>query len=112
MTPGQIGYQAYALSTGGKTFDDRVMPCWEDLPERIQAAWEAAAAAIRLGCSCPCHRPDEPAHGGCEACHRKDHRDAARLLLGPKGCTCPTTVNELTECAVCKGMRSRAQAKL
>lgn len=46
MTPGQIGYEAYALSTGGKTYDDRDMPRWKDLPERIQAAWEAAAAAI------------------------------------------------------------------
>lgn len=43
---GQIGYEAYATSTGGKTFDGRDMPTWLDLPERIQAAWEAAAIAI------------------------------------------------------------------
>ncbi len=43
---GQVGYQAYAESTGGKTFDGRDMPSWEELPGRIQAAWDAAAKAI------------------------------------------------------------------
>lgn len=44
---GQRGYEAYAVSTGGKTFDGRDMPKWNELPERIRAAWEAAADAIR-----------------------------------------------------------------
>lgn len=48
MTPGQIGYEAYALFTGGKTFDNRDMPQWKDLPDRIQAAWEAAGIAILM----------------------------------------------------------------
>lgn len=43
---GQIGYEAYADATGGKTFDGREMPKWSELPERIENAWEAAAAAI------------------------------------------------------------------
>lgn len=43
---GEVGYKAYALSTGGKTFDGRDMPAWEELPERIRGAWEAAASAI------------------------------------------------------------------
>ncbi len=43
---GKLGYEAYASSTGGKTFDGRDMPTWEDLPERIQRAWYAAASAI------------------------------------------------------------------
>jgi hypothetical protein len=40
------GYDAYAKSTGGKTFDGRDMPAWDALPERIQEAWVAAALAI------------------------------------------------------------------
>lgn len=45
---GQVGYEAYAQSTGGKTFDGRDMPTWEQLPERIQRAWiDATQAAHR-----------------------------------------------------------------
>ncbi len=44
---GRIGYEAYAKCTGGKTFDDRDMPTWDALPQRIRDAWEAAARAIR-----------------------------------------------------------------
>jgi hypothetical protein len=41
------GYEGYAKSTGGKTFDGRDMPTWEELPLRIQEAWrEAIAAAV------------------------------------------------------------------
>ncbi len=43
---GQIAYEAYAIHTGGKTHDGRDMPSWEDLPGRIQHAWEAAARAV------------------------------------------------------------------
>lgn len=43
---GRIGYEAYAASTGGKTFDGRDMPTWDQLPERIRNAWEAAASAV------------------------------------------------------------------
>lgn len=46
MMYGRIGYEAYAESTGGKTFDGRDMPRWDELPQRIVAAWEAAALAI------------------------------------------------------------------
>jgi hypothetical protein len=41
-----LAYDAYAVSTGGKTFDGRDMPGWEELPERIQAAWTAAAHRV------------------------------------------------------------------
>lgn len=44
---GSVGYEAYAQSTGGKTFDGRDMPRWSDLPERIQKAWNDASLAIR-----------------------------------------------------------------
>lgn len=40
------GYEAYAKSTGGKTFDGRDMPTWMQLPLRIQDAWASAAEAI------------------------------------------------------------------
>lgn len=46
MTRGQIGYEAYAASTGGKTFDGRDMPAWAALPSNIKQAWMAAAKAI------------------------------------------------------------------
>ena len=38
-------YEGYATSTGGKTFDGRQMPAWEELPDRIQETWRAAIAA-------------------------------------------------------------------
>lgn len=46
MMRGQIGYEAYAFSTGGKTWDGRNMPKWEDLPSHIRIAWDDAAEAI------------------------------------------------------------------
>lgn len=44
----KIAYRAYATSTGGKTFDGRDMPDWDDLGDRVQAAWTAAAEAVRV----------------------------------------------------------------
>lgn len=41
-------YQAYVEFTGGKTFDGRDMPTWENLTERIQQAWTAATDAVDL----------------------------------------------------------------
>jgi hypothetical protein len=46
-SPAKNAYEAYAESTGGLTFDGRKMPTWNDLPERIRNAWEAAARAAR-----------------------------------------------------------------
>jgi len=43
---GKCGYEAYAKSTGGKTFDGRDMPMWEQLPENIKRAWADASKAI------------------------------------------------------------------
>ena len=45
---GKTGYEAYAASTGGKTFDGRDMPKWDDLPPKIQTAWMEAARAIAV----------------------------------------------------------------
>ena len=44
---GKRGYEAYAVSTGGKTYDGRDMPTWDQLPERIRQAWIAAAADVK-----------------------------------------------------------------
>lgn len=42
----QVAYAAYGQSTGGYNFRGDPMPEWEDLPPEIQAAWQAAAAAV------------------------------------------------------------------
>lgn len=47
----QIGYEAYAKFTGGKTFDGRDMPTWEQVVScgtKVAGAWAAAAEAIAL----------------------------------------------------------------
>lgn len=50
-THGQVGYEAYAETAGGKTFDGRPMPTWAQLGEtdvgkETQRRWEVAAGAI------------------------------------------------------------------
>jgi hypothetical protein len=47
-TYGRAGYEAYGRSTGGKTFDGRDMPTWNELPQKIRTAWCDAAMAIRV----------------------------------------------------------------
>lgn len=42
----QIGYAAYAKSSGGKNFLGNPMPTWEDLPAAIKQHWFAAANEI------------------------------------------------------------------
>ena len=42
---GRVGYEAYAESTGNKTYDGRDMPKWEELTQRIQDAWRHAGVA-------------------------------------------------------------------
>ncbi len=46
-TFGRIGYEAYAVSTGGKTYDGRDMPTWDGLTNKIRTAWCDAASAVR-----------------------------------------------------------------
>ncbi len=48
-TYGQIGYERYARSTGGKTWDGKPMPTWDQILERtphVARAWEDAAHEI------------------------------------------------------------------
>lgn len=42
---GQLAYLAYSEAVGGTTHDGRPMPAWEDLGEKIQGGWIAAAAS-------------------------------------------------------------------
>lgn len=44
-TYGEIAYDAYCEAVGGKTWDDRDIPAWKDLTDKIRAAWEAGAEA-------------------------------------------------------------------
>lgn len=39
-------YKAYLASTGNKNFKGDPMPEWEDLPQPIKTAWEAATRHI------------------------------------------------------------------
>jgi hypothetical protein len=50
-TLGQIGFEAYNASTGGKTFDGRDIPPWESVAAEkphVAKAWEDAAQAISI----------------------------------------------------------------
>lgn len=57
-TPAQIAYHAYAKATGGLTHDGRPMPAWDQLGDRIQHAWAAAALALGIERDVP-----QPAYG-------------------------------------------------
>lgn len=43
---GKVGYEAYGEQVGWKAYNGEAMPQWEQLPQRIQDAWHAAASAI------------------------------------------------------------------
>lgn len=43
VTLGQIAYTAYGDTVDWKNFQGNPMPSWEQLPDIIQRAWEAAA---------------------------------------------------------------------
>lgn len=48
LSLGQIAYDAYRNHAGGVSLvSGDPLPGWDELPERIQAAWEAAADSIR-----------------------------------------------------------------
>ena len=51
MTGGQIAFEAYNKSTGGKTFDGREIPTWDEVKEskpHVCTAWEDAAMAVLI----------------------------------------------------------------
>lgn len=41
-----VAYESYAAATGGKTFDGRPMPTWEEARARIGHAWAAAVTGV------------------------------------------------------------------
>jgi len=42
----KAAYAAYGEATGGRTYDGRLMPGWDDLGDTIQNAWAVAAHAV------------------------------------------------------------------
>lgn len=47
---GQVAFEAYCTAVGGKTFDGKPIPGWDELHGdrlKVQGGWEAAAQAIR-----------------------------------------------------------------
>lgn len=45
-TPGQINFEAYAASVGGRTYDNKPIPAWEALSSAVREAWEEGAKAV------------------------------------------------------------------
>lgn len=45
MSPGQIAFEAYNISRGGKTHDGKPTPPWTELGEGVRGGWEAAGEA-------------------------------------------------------------------
>jgi hypothetical protein len=43
---GKIAFDAYAEAVGGKTYDGKPIPKWDDLSINIQQAWNKAAWAV------------------------------------------------------------------
>lgn len=43
---GQVAFEAYNEAKGGKTYDDKPIPPWDQVGEKVQAGWEAAANAV------------------------------------------------------------------
>lgn len=42
-----IAYEAYCQQAGGKTYDGKPLPTYEELGTDRQACWEAAALALQ-----------------------------------------------------------------
>jgi hypothetical protein len=46
MTDGQAAYEAYGNYVGWVNHQGNPMPQWDELPEKIQGGWNAAAETI------------------------------------------------------------------
>jgi hypothetical protein len=42
----RIAFEAYGVSVGGKTYDGKDIPKWENVGKKVQDAWRAAAVAV------------------------------------------------------------------
>lgn len=45
---GQLNFEAYTESKGGKTYDGKNIPTWENLSVEVRRAWEAGARAVHM----------------------------------------------------------------
>lgn len=43
---GRIAFEAYSKSVGGKTYDNKPIPAWDDLTDQVRAGWTTAAAEV------------------------------------------------------------------
>lgn len=43
---GQIAFEAYNESKGGKTYDGKPIPPWGEVGDEVRKAWDAAADAV------------------------------------------------------------------
>ena len=43
---GKLGYRVYVGAVGGVSFTGDKLPEWEDVPKKIQDAWNAATDAV------------------------------------------------------------------
>ena len=49
-TLGRVAFEAYCVAVGGRTFDEKPIPGWNELHGdrlKVQGGWEAAAQAVR-----------------------------------------------------------------
>lgn len=44
---GQLNFEAYTRSKGGKTYDGKQIPTWENLSLEVRRAWEAGAREVK-----------------------------------------------------------------
>lgn len=85
---GQIGYEAYAQSTGGKTYDGRDMPTWEQVQERtprVAKAWEDAASDISHTAGIRALRPSGKMNFGDALMYMREGQRVARAGWNGKG---------------------------
>ena len=74
-TPGQIAYEAYCVGVGGKTFDDKELPTWEELGERQKNWWGKVGIAIFMDTLAIDAIPvDVAVHILVTACHNASHK--------------------------------------
>jgi len=45
-TDGQIAFEAYNDAVGGRTWDDRPIPGWHEVTDKVRNGWEQAASAV------------------------------------------------------------------
>jgi hypothetical protein len=44
---GQVAFEAYAKSMGGKTYDNKPIPEWDNVSPNVRRGWQRAAEAVK-----------------------------------------------------------------